>query len=164
MMLARRHPEIVASLINVEGNFTLEDAFWTAKLAAMTLSDVDTLLRGYQANASAWLTSAGIQPTAERVAAASRGLRAQRASTVKSMAQAVVETTSSFDYLRDVEAVLDSGIPIHLFAGERSRAGWHVPEFVLRRAASLTIQRATGHMMMLEAPHEFLRLIAKVIE
>lgn len=116
MMLARQHPEMVVSLIDVEGNFTLGDAFWTSKLAAMTLSEIETLLRDYQSDPSGWLTRAGIEPMPERIATASRGLRAQPAATVKAMAQAVIETTSRPDYLSDVKAVLDSGIPMHLFA------------------------------------------------
>lgn len=163
MLLARRHPEIVASLINVEGNFTLEDAFWTGKLAAMTLPEVDALLQSYQNDASGWLTRAGVEPTPERVAIAARGLHAQPASTVKAIAQSVIETTSQPSYLDDVDAVLDSGIPMHLFAGERSRAGWHVPESVLPRAGSMTVQPGVGHMMMLEAPEEFLGLVANLV-
>jgi lipase len=160
MLLARRHPELVASLINVEGNFTLDDAFWTGKLAAMTLPEVHALLQSYQDDPSGWLTRAGIEPTPERVATVDRGLHAQPATTIRAMAQSVIQTTSQPSYLEDVNAVLDSGIPVHLFAGERSRGGWHVPEFVLRRAANMTVQQATGHMMMLEAPEEFLRLVA----
>jgi pimeloyl-ACP methyl ester carboxylesterase len=162
MLLARRHPEVVASLINVEGNFTLGDAFWTGKLAAMTLPELAALLQSYQDDVSAWLTGAGIEPTPERVAVSRRGLRAQPAATVKAMAQSVIATTSQPSYLEDVDAVLDSGIPVHLFAGELSRAGWHVPESVLRRAASMTVQPGVGHMMMLEAPEEFCARIAKL--
>jgi len=76
----------------------------------------------------------------------------------------VIETTSQPAYLEDVNAVLDSGIPMHLFAGERSRGGWHVPESVLRRAASLTVQPGVGHVMMLEAPEEFLGLVARLLQ
>jgi lipase len=48
MPLARRHPELVASVVTVEGNFTLGDAVWTGKIAAMTLAEVITLLQSYQ--------------------------------------------------------------------------------------------------------------------
>jgi len=162
MLLARHHPELVASLISVEGNFTLEDAFWTGKIAAMTLPEIHSLLQSYQDDPSGWLTRIGIEATPERVATVDRGLHAQPATTIRAMAQSVIQTTSQPSYLEDVNAVLDSGIPVHLFAGERSRGDWHVPEFVLRRAANMTVQQATGHMMMLEAPEEFLRLVAKL--
>ena len=163
MLLARRHPDITASVINVEGNFTLEDAFWTGKLAAMTLAEVETLLESYQDDVNGWLTRAGIEPTPERIATAARGLRAQPAATVKATAQSVIATTSEPSFLDDVRAVLDSGIPVHFFAGEHSRAGWHVPEWVVARAASMTVQPRAGHMMMLEEPAEFLRLVAVLV-
>ena len=163
MLLARRHPEIAASVINVEGNFTIEDAFWTGKLAAMTLAEVETLLQSYQNDVVGWLTRAGIEPTPQRVAIADRGLRAQPATTVKAVAESVIATTSEPLFLDDVRAVLDSGIPVHLFAGERSRAGWHVPDWVVSRAASMTVQPRVGHMMMLEEPDEFMGLVAKLI-
>jgi len=164
MLLAHRHPTLVTSIINVEGNFTLEDAFWTGKLAAMTLKEVSDLLQSYQDDVQGWLNRAGIEATAERIAIADRGLHAQPATTVKAMAQSVIETTSKASYLETVNIVLDSDVPLHLVAGERSRAGWHVPEVVLRRAASMTIQPGVGHMMMLEAPDEFLGIVAKLIE
>jgi lipase len=162
LLLARRHPEVVASLINVEGNFTLKDASWTGQLAAMTLAEVSELLQGYQNDPAGWLSSVGIEPTEERLAIANRGLYAQPPKTLKAMAESVIETTAQPSYLEDVNVVLDSGIPMHLFAGERSRIGWHVPDPVVRRAASMTIQPGVGHMMMLEAPEKFLSLIARI--
>jgi lipase len=163
LLLAHRHAELVTSIINVEGNFTLEDAFWTGKLAAMTLLEVGALLQSYRDDVAGWLTRAGIESTSERIAIVDRGLHAQPATTVKAMAQSVIETTSRAHYLEIVNTVLESGVPMHLLAGERSRKGWHVPETVLRRAASMTIQPGVGHMMMLEAPDEFLGCVAKLV-
>lgn len=163
VLLARRHPEIVASLINVEGNFTLEDAFWTGRLTQMSVEEIDALLGNYQDDPAGWLQRSGIENTPNRLAIAGRGLRAQSGATVKAMAQSVIETTAKPSYLEDVEAVLDEGIAMHLFAGERSRAGWHVPEWVLSRAASMTVQAQVGHIMMIEKPEEFLRLVGGLV-
>jgi lipase len=160
MLFARRHPELVASVVNVEGNFTLEDAFWTAKLAKMSVSEISALVASYRNDIGGWLRQIGIVPTTAQIEIARLGLDAQPASTINAMARSVIETTSQPSYLEDVAAVLDSGVPLHLFAGERSRAGWHVPEFVLKRAASITVQGRVGHMMILEAPEEFLTAIA----
>ena len=162
-VLARRHPELVASLINVEGNFMLEDAFWTSKLAAMTVPEVEALLQSYRDDVSGWLTRSGIALTPERIAIAGRRLCAQPAAAVKAVAESVIRITGRPSYLEEVRTVVDSGIPLHLFAGERSRADWHVPQWVLERAASITIQPAVRHVMMLEEPEEFMRLVEKCV-
>lgn len=163
MLVARHHPEIAASVINVEGNFTLDDAFWTGQLAAMPVPEVAALLEGYRDDVSGWLRRARIEPAPRRIAIASRALRAQSAAAVKATALSVIATTAAPAFLDDVRAVLDSGIPVHLFAGELSRDRWHVPEWVVSRAASMTLQPGVGHMMMLEEPEEFLRLISKLL-
>lgn len=143
-LLARRHLGLVASLINVEGNFMLEGVFWTSKLAAMTLAEIEAMLQSYRDDVSGWLTRFGIALTPERIAIAGRRLRAQPAAAVRALAESVIRTTRQPSYLEEVRTVLESGIPLHLFAGERSRADWHVPQWVLERAASMTIQLEVG--------------------
>jgi lipase len=163
VLLADRYPNHVASVVNVEGNFTLKDAFWSAKIARMDGREAETLLDSYAADPAGWLTRAGIVPTAEAVASAQRGLNAQPPATVQAMARSVVQTTAEPSYLERVKAVLESGIPFHLVAGERSRASWDVPEFALQEATSLTIQPAVGHMMMLEDRLGFLEIVRGLI-
>jgi pimeloyl-ACP methyl ester carboxylesterase len=53
--------------------------------------------------------------------------------------------------------------PVHLVAGEHSRAGWNVPSWALKRAASVHIVPSRGHMMMLEDPQGFGRLIRTIV-
>ena len=161
--LAYRRPEVVASVINVEGNFTLKDAFWSRKLAEMSEPEVEAQLAGQRADPAAWLSQAGIEPTVERCRVAAAGFEAQAASTLQAMARSVVEITAKPDYLDQVRAILDRGTVFHLVAGERSRAGWDVPQFVLRRAAGMTIQPDAGHLMMLDDPAAFLDIIGKLI-
>jgi pimeloyl-ACP methyl ester carboxylesterase len=48
--------------------------------------------------------------------------------------------------------------------GNFTRNAWDVPEFVLRRAASMTIQPAAGHLMMLEDPAAFLKIISRLVD
>ena len=163
VVLAHRHPEMVSSVIDVEGNFTLKDAFWSGKIAEMEAAEAEALLESYREDPAGWLSRNGIEPSAERVAAATLGLRSQPASTVQAMARSVVETTARTQYLDDVREILDRGTPFHLVAGERSRDGWDVPDFVAARASSMTIQPGVGHMMMLENPAEFFGIIARLV-
>lgn len=129
----------------------------------MTLPEVDELLQSYRNDAAGWLTRAAIEPTPERIAIAEKAFHAQPATTLKAMAQSVIETTSQPSYFEDVNAVLDSGIPMHLFAGQRSaRAGTCLRPYF--RAASMTVQPGVGHIMMLESPEEFLGLVAPLLQ
>lgn len=117
VLLARRYPERVASMVDVEGNFTLKDAFWSAKIAAMSPAEVEALLADQCADPAAWLVSQGIEPTTECVATAQRTLSAQLSSTLQATARSVVQITGRPEYLDDVRAILDSGLPFHLLAG-----------------------------------------------
>ncbi len=159
VLLAYDHPELVASIVNVEGNFTLKDAFWSGKIAVMSEPEVEAMIESYRVDPAGWLSGSGIAPNPQRIQIASKVLAAQSPRTVQQMARSLVEVTGAPDYLEKVRTILDRGAMFHLFAGQRSRDAWDVPEFVLQRAASMTIQPGVGHMMMLEEPAEFLRLI-----
>lgn len=163
VVVASRYPETVASIINVEGNFTLKDAFWSQQLARMDRSEADDLLESYRADPRAWLAGAGVDATEEQVELAVRSLEAQPASTLQAMARSVVQTTSDASYLQAIATILDQSIPFHLVAGSRSRDGWDVPQWVLQRATSMTIQPGAGHMMMLEDQQRFLSIIRQLI-
>jgi lipase len=163
VILAHQYPHRVASFINVEGNFTLRDAFWSRAIASMMSEEISELLKRYREDPAAWLGGAGIDVTTDRVATAHWSLRLQSAATLQAMARSVVEITAVPSYLEKVKAILDCGIPFHLVAGERSRNAWDVPEFVLQRAASMTIQPAAGHLMMLEDPLAFLKIISRLV-
>jgi pimeloyl-ACP methyl ester carboxylesterase len=163
VLLAHRYPEMVRSVVDVEGNFTLKDAFWSRSIAEMGAAEAEALLESFRADPAAWLSRNGIEPTPERIAMASRGLSAQPAGTVQAMARSVVEATESPVYLDNVRQILDRGTPFHLVAGERSRDCWDVPGFVAARAASMTIQPGVGHLMMLENAAEFFGIIAGLV-
>lgn len=158
---ALRHPDRVGSFINVEGNFTLDDAFWSAQLAEMPPEGAAALLDAYRSDPAGWLQESGVEPTPERTRAAEEALAFQPASTLQAMARAVVTFTGHPEYerlLRDVFA----RVPVHLVAGSRSRAGWNVPDWALDAAASYNVLPDTGHMVMLEAPDAFGRLLAQL--
>lgn len=160
MLLAEYHPEHVAAVVNVEGNFTLADAFWSSKVAEMTSEEAEAMLEGFRQDPDAWLARQRIGVTSQRQERARRMFAAQPAGSIQALGRAVVEATTAHDYLPTMYGVLDSGLPVHLIAGERSRAGWAVPEDFVRRSASLTIQPRVGHMMPLEDPVGFLGLVA----
>ena len=160
MLLAASHRERVAAVVNVEGNFRPADAFWSNKIAAMTSEEADAMLEEYKNDIDGWLTRQKIQIKPKRQEWAKRMFDAQPARSVQALARAVVEATASPDYLPTMDGVIFSGLPVHLIAGERSRAGWGVPDDFARLAASFSIQPKVGHMMQLEEPEAFLALVA----
>jgi lipase len=148
---AYRCPDRVASLVNVEGNFTLADAFWSRQLAVKQPAEVHELLERDRSDPGRWLRDQGVEPTDDRLRAAAEALAFQPSTTVQAMARAVVEYTARADYETMLRDVFDR-VPVHLVAGARSRAGWDVPDWALKAAASCTEIPAAGHMVMLEAP------------
>jgi len=161
-LLAHQHPELVASLVSVEGNFTLKDAFWSASVGRMSQADADAMLDGFRADPAAWLVRSGVEPTPDHVAVAAKWLADQPASTLRAMGRSVVETTGVPAYEELLWAVF-ARTPVHLVAGERSRAGWDVPGWAEREAASSNVVPGTGHMMMLEDPNGFGLLVRRAV-
>jgi lipase len=81
-LFARQHPGRVASLVSVEGNFTLVDAFWSAKFAEMTPDEVEEILADSRANPAGWLRKAGVTPDERSLSIARRWLGRQPGSTI----------------------------------------------------------------------------------
>ena len=163
MILADRRPELVAGIINVEGNFTLYDAFWSRKIAAKSSQEWSAEYQALQEDVPGWVKRCGIEATAERVEWAAQILANQPASTVYAMSQAILHETSGPAFLDGVRRVVRCGLPYHLIAGERSAAAWDVPEFVRAAARSYTELPGAGHLMMLEDPDSFCRLVDSVL-
>ncbi|MDG4792744.1 alpha/beta hydrolase [Micromonospora sp. WMMD1082] len=162
MAFAHRHPGRVASVVNVEGNFAPADAFWSSQLAAQTPAEVAEFLRGCRRDPVRWLRDGGIRPTEDRVRRAGRALAFQPASTLHATARAVVEFTTGDAYQRMLREVFGR-TAVHLVAGRRSRAGWHVPGWALDAAASYHEVPDAGHMIALEAPERFGRTLDAVL-
>ena len=163
MLVADALPNRVAGLINVEGNFTLADAFWSRRVAAESPADWADRWQSYQADVRAWLDRLAIAPTAANLAAATHVLGHQPAETVQAMSRALMRETATSGYTATVERVAASGIPLHLIAGERSAAAWDVPVCVRSAARSDHVIPGTGHLMMLEAPAAFCALVAGIL-
>jgi hypothetical protein len=79
------------------------------------------------------------------------------------MAKAILAETLCPSYLDTVRRLLARGLPMHLVAGAKSATDWDVPEIVRTAAASYTEQPAVGHLMMLEDPDGFCRILAAIL-
>lgn len=159
---AHRYPDRVACFVNVEGNFTLADAFWSAQLTGKTPRAVHELLEADRANPMRWLAQMGIEPSPDRIRAAVEALAYQPATTIQATARAVVAYTARPGYDRLLREVFEHTL-VHLVAGARSRRGWDVPEWALAAAASYTEIPDAGHMVPLEAADAFGRVLAELI-
>jgi pimeloyl-ACP methyl ester carboxylesterase len=98
MLLADIAPDLVRGLISVEGNFTLKDAFWTGRIAALPDADWAAEYGAMEAAPAAWLENSGIEASDERIAWACDILANQPYTTVQKMAQSVLDTTGAPDY------------------------------------------------------------------
>jgi pimeloyl-ACP methyl ester carboxylesterase len=159
---AHRYPDRVDSFVSVEGNFTLADAFWSGQVSAATPAQVTAMLEADRADPARWLRESGVAPTGDRIRSAAEALAYQPASTIQATACAVVQYTGLPGYERLLKEVFDH-TAVHLVAGARSRAGWDVPEWALTAAASYTEVADAGHMVMLEAPDSFGKVLAELI-
>jgi pimeloyl-ACP methyl ester carboxylesterase len=162
MLVAQRVPELVAGLISVEGNFTLNDAFSCSKIAATDPEEWEQQYRTMAGDPEGFLTRSGIAPSGQRLAWAKAILTNQGAATLHSMATSVIRETGVPAYLELVRSVVQR-TPIHLLAGERSAEGWDVPDWVRASARSSHVLPGVGHMMMLEDPTGFCRSVCALV-
>ncbi|WP_305857636.1 alpha/beta fold hydrolase [Balneatrix alpica] len=158
MLLAARWPQRVARVISLEGNFSLTDAFWSARVAAMSLEQVEQMLAGYRQDEVGWLAGAGIIANPQQQAWARSWLAWQPAATLQAMAQSVVAITGQPDYQQLLQQVMQR-TPVHLIAGQHSREDWAVPDWALAQCASYQELQGCGHLMMLEHPQALLAAI-----
>lgn len=164
MMVADREPGLVRGLISVEGNFTLRDAFWCARIATLGEEEWAAEYGAMEDAPADWLAKSGIEADDERIAWARAILANQPYTTVQRMARSVVEETGKPDWLDLVRRVLVRGTPLYLLGGEQSAAGWDVPEWVLAAARRVEVQPKAGHMMMLEDPRNFCRIVGAIMD
>jgi pimeloyl-ACP methyl ester carboxylesterase len=162
-LVAQRHPGLAASVISVEGNFTLGDAFWSQRLAAMEEEGVRQVLDGHRKSPASWLQSSGIEPTSANLKIAEWALGVPPLA-LRAMARAVIAATQGDRFVRLVESLLDRGLRVQLLAGERSRDGWSVPDSIARRAGGVQVLPGAGHLMMLEAPSAYFERIAALAD
>ena len=154
MLFASAYPDSVRRIVNVEGNFTLADAFWSASVGRMSQGDAEVLLDGFRADPASWIARSVVTPKPTFEAVAAQWLDFQPASTLRAMGQSVVSVTGDRNYLEALAKVFDER-PVYLLSGERSHDGWHVPDWALQKCAGHLTLAGCGHLMMLEDPHAF---------
>src|SRR5450830_1546998 len=93
--------------ISVEGNFTLDDAFWSQKLAKMPLEAVESTLAQDRSEPEKWLQGAGVKATEATLLAAASSLAFQPASTLQHMAASVVDITGAPAYLSGIQSWIE---------------------------------------------------------
>jgi lipase len=161
MLFAADHPSRVASIVSVEGNFSLADAFWSASFARLSPEEAERALAADVAAPAAWLNRADVLVSPHTLALADRWLSFQPATTVQAMAASVVEVTGKPAYTETLRAVF-ARKPVHLVSGELSRDGWDVPPWALDAAASFTALPG-GHLMMADNPELFARAVNRLL-
>jgi len=163
LLLASDHPELVASYTSVEGNMTLNDAFWSAEIAKTPIDAVNNIIDSYKADVAGWIRGAGVEPTPEQLDIAAQWLDNQPGTTIKAQANAVVTETGRVDYLERFDTLTRNKIPVHLLAGETSFSGWDVPKNIVDKSSSMTKAPGCGHLLMLENPTLFAQLVTRVL-
>jgi pimeloyl-ACP methyl ester carboxylesterase len=149
MLFAHTYPEYVRRIVNIEGNFTLDDAFWSASVGRMSPDEADAMMNEFRADPLAWISGSVIAPAPHLSEVAHRWLAHQPASTLRAMGQSVVRTTGDDEYLAVLEEVFDRH-PVYLLSGEHSRKGWNVPDWALEKCAGDHTLANCGHLMMLD--------------
>lgn len=154
MLFAHAHPERVGRIVNVEGNFTLDDAFWSASVGRMSQEQARDLLQRLQDRPLDWLRGAIPEAPAHMADTARRWLGLQPASTLQAMGRSVIEVTGNPGYLGALREVFDRH-PVYLLSGERSHAGWNVPGWAWAQCEGQARLAGCGHLMAAERPEDF---------
>ena len=154
-MVAARRPDLLASLVSVEGNFTLKDAFWSAQIAEKTDAEVSAIVESYRADANVWMNGAIARQTMLSTRLAIEWLAHQPATTIKAQARAVVAATAPAQYLKDLRNTMESVLPVYLIGGCNSGDSWDTPDWANRLCRLRINITDTGHLMMVESPERF---------
>lgn len=162
MLFAHAYPAYVRRIVNIEGNFTLDDAFWSASVGRMSQSEADAMLQDFRVDPLAWISGSVIAPAPRLSGIAARWLDHQPASTLRAMGQSVVTTTGNDNYLTVLEQVFDKH-PVYLLSGEHSRKGWNVPDWAREKCAGDHTLTNSGHLMMLDEPTAFSAAIKRFL-
>ena len=154
-LLAFMAPHLVASYTSVEGNFTLEDAFWSGEISQKPQAEVDRIYAAYEADPDDWMSGAvqNMTPFASEVAR--QWLANQPARTIKHQATAVIEATEDDQYLFNMRTLMKSQTPVYLISGALSSEGWNTPNWANALCSKRINITGVGHLMMVESPETY---------
>ena len=66
MLAADRRPDLIAGIINVEGNFTFRDAFWSSRIIRLAPDAWAERYASLRTKLGEWLVQLGIEPNDQR--------------------------------------------------------------------------------------------------
>ena len=162
-LFASQYPHRVQGIINVEGNYSLKDAFWCQSISEKSDQEWKEEYQSICDNPKQWLEDSNIATSSRNLTWSKEILSYQDAETVQAVAKAIVRETASSIYQSTIQTMIENKTPIHLIAGEYSIDGWDIPTIVKESAIKTHIMPNTGHMMMLEEPEAFCDLIKHII-
>ncbi|MEQ9890336.1 alpha/beta fold hydrolase [Pectobacterium aroidearum] len=162
MLFAHAYPDAVRRIVNVEGNFTLADAFWSASVGRMSENEANAMLANLRSDPMTWISKSVTSPRPHLAETATRWLAYQPATTLRAMGQSVVTTTGNSAYLAALADVFESH-PVYLLAGERSQDDWNIPDWGIKKCAGQHTIANSGHLMMLDNPAAFTSAIKRFL-
>ncbi|MEM9583307.1 MAG: alpha/beta hydrolase [Pseudomonadota bacterium] len=162
-LVAFENPDLIASYTSVEGNFTLKDAFWSSEIAKKTQHEVDKIYESYEADPNGWISGAvkDLTPFASQVAR--QWLANQTARTIRHQAEAVVSATGKPAYLKKMQALMQSQIPVYLIAGANSARDWDTSNWANELCNKRINLTDLGHLMMVESPADYARAVKECV-
>lgn len=159
---ADRWPARVAGLISAEGNLAPSDAFLSSRLAPMAPAQIQAWLERAQADPSAFLAQENLRADPVQVDRVREWLDHQPATAIHAMARALLVETVHPGYATAVMRVM-AQTPTYLIQGELSASALGVPTRLAAMAVDSFVMRGVGHLMVLEDPEGFARIVASIV-
>jgi pimeloyl-ACP methyl ester carboxylesterase len=159
---AERWPERVAGLISAEGNLAPSDAFLSSRLAPMAPARIQEWLERAQADPAAFLAQEHLRGDPLQVQRVREWLDYQPATAIHAMARALLVETVHPGYATAVMRVM-AQTPTYLIQGELSGSALGVPTRLAAMAVNTHLMRGVGHLMVLEDPDAFARIVASIV-
>jgi pimeloyl-ACP methyl ester carboxylesterase len=166
VLLARRHPELVAKLILAEGNLTPADGFWSRRIihefdeanfqeewhaARENFSGIYATMRMH-AEPDDRLHQRVLEP----------GRQCPHWAAYRTAHDLVTRTCQPAWLNETVAGLVRSGLPVHAISGDATKELATSPERLQAVGIQTHVVPRAGHMMMLDNPAHFFALIAGI--